>query len=83
LFAQGFCSAEIKCSQASLVHPYSIFCAAVNWCVQLSIVVGYPLAGLFGQAVTVFPSAGFGVQSVSCCVASSSAPTIYGADFAG
>jgi hypothetical protein len=46
-------------------------------------VVGYPLAGLLGQAVTVFPSAGFGAQSVSCCVASSSAPIICGADFAG
>jgi hypothetical protein len=33
--------------------------------------------------VTVFPGAGFGVQSVSCCVASSSAPIICGADFAG
>jgi hypothetical protein len=32
---------------------------------QSSIVVGYPLAGLCGQAVTVLPSAGVGVQSVS------------------
>jgi hypothetical protein len=55
LFAQGFCSAEIKCSQASLVlYPYLIFCTTVDWCVQSSIVVGYPLAELCGQVVTVF-----------------------------
>jgi hypothetical protein len=54
LVAQGFCSAEFKCSQASLVHPYFIVSAAVDWCVQSSIVVGYPLAELCGQVVTVF-----------------------------